>query len=147
MKDLHYLNIVLDIFRCSVLVLVGADKEAVLKGYPKVFKELESRGDPEKDIDDLKEVLKEDDSCFTATTFSFSQDTVSAVVVIYGEDILDVTDEKLVHEMYHATRRICSSHGVDDEETEAYMLEYLCNQFWCAQDEWKKKVTKKKKKQ
>lgn len=35
------------------------------------------------------------------------------------------TIDVLVHELLHAVKGICDHRGVDDEETECYMLDYL----------------------
>ena len=149
MKDFNYINIVLDIYRCSVLVLVAPDKESIIKGYRTVFKKFKCTGSLEQDIDEIKEVLK-DDYAYKGTTFCFSGSPIDACVLVYADNLMEVTYEVIVHELYHAMKRVCSSHGIEDEEAEAYMLEYLCNQFWNAQDDWKAKhpeYKKNKKKQ
>ena len=140
MIELSGTVITLDIFRCSIAVLVGPDKESILKGIPKLYKRWGSGKDViEHSIKKVKEVLngKEDD--YQGTTIP---DGVDALVIFLEKDISKVSEEVTVHEMNHAMRHICRVHGVDDEETESYMLEYLCNQFWTAQDDWNKKKKK-----
>jgi hypothetical protein len=41
---------------------------------------------------------------------------------------------------------ICTSRGIDDEETETYTQEYLFNQMMCKIDEWNKNHKRRKQK-
>ena len=135
--------ITLDIFRCSVAVLVAPDKESVIKGVPKLYKKWKvPKEDTEKEIKSIKEAIDSDEDIWKGITVPSG---VDAVVIFLEKDISEVSEECAVHEFNHAMRYICRVHGMEDEETESYMLEYLCNQFWTAQDDWNATHSKKKK--
>ncbi len=130
----------LDIFRCSVVVIVGPNNETLLKGLPKLFKDYNVKSDITKE--EFRECLGRE-KLYGGVTI---QDGVDVLVLLKAENILEVSNETLVHEMLHATNIVCKVHGVDDEETRAYMIEYLCNKFWVAQDEYDEQHPKKSKK-
>lgn len=136
----------LNIFRCSVVILVAPDKDSMLKGLPKLYKKWGcSKENLEKDLDIIRDALDTDkEDIYKGTTIKSG---IDSLVLFIEEDIQEVTEETSVHELYHAMRQICDAHGVDDEETEAYMLEYLCNQFWTAQDDWRDNHPKDKEEQ
>lgn len=139
MKKLEFSGVVidLDIFRCSVLILVGKDEETIQKGLPDLYKCNEwSNNDLENTKKLIAEVFKDnDDNIWKGITIP---NEVDAIVVFREKDITKVSMKTAVHELYHAMRKICESHGVEDEETEAYLLEYLFSQFLTAQDNYRK---------
>lgn len=49
------------------------------------------------------------------------------VFVIFDGTPKTVTKEVIIHEMVHAMQCICNTRGIDDRETEAYMVEYFCH--------------------
>lgn len=42
----------------------------------------------------------------------------------------------MVHEFYHAVSSLCDTRGIDDEETEAYLLEYMFHEMLCKVDDY-----------
>lgn len=124
--------ITLDIFRCSVLVLVGKDEESIIKGLPDLFKENEWE-DVDKSIDLIRKSHCEEDD-FGVYKGKTLPNGVDALVIFLANTIADVSEETALHELGHAMRYILRVHGVDDEETEMYTHEYLFHEFLCAQD-------------
>lgn len=51
------------------------------------------------------------------------------VFVIFNGTPKTLKEGVIIHELHHATRHICRDRGVDDDETEAYMQEYLYEQL------------------
>lgn len=47
------------------------------------------------------------------------------IIVIVSEDRPEFKTRVLVHELLHAVKRVVENHGVNDEETECYMLDHL----------------------
>ena len=143
-SELSCTSITLDIFRCSVLILVGENEETIIDGLPDLFKENEWGG-VEQTIKHIKEnhIDNDDLGPYQGRTIP---DGVDAVVIFLADNISEVSEEIALHELGHAMRHICRVHGVDDEETEMYMHEYLFHQFLCAQNDYNNNKTKKTKK-
>ena len=126
--------ITLDIFRCSVLVIVGKDEESIIDGLPDLYKTLEI-----EDVDRTIKLIKkdhcdeDDKDLYKGRTIP---DGVDAIVVFLADNIAEVSKETVLHELGHAMRYILRVHGVDDEETEMYTHEYLFHEFLCAQDNY-----------
>lgn len=49
--------------------------------------------------------------------------------VIFNGTPNTIDTEVIIHEFHHATTDICKERGIKDEETEAYMQEYLYHRF------------------
>jgi len=103
--------------------------------------------------DEIENILKDDLGMKDAAAISFSKEirkcldeeddvlppglTLDIPCSLGGRDIFVIfegtpktlKDGVIIHELYHATRHICRNRGVDDEETEAYMQEYLYEKF------------------
>ena len=127
--------ITLDIFRCSVIIFVGKDEDTILKGLPGYWKNQEWETKDLKRVKGLlKDVFGDKDNDIAAGTMI--PDGVDAIIVFPNKNIAEVSEEKALHELGHAMRHICRVHGVDDEETEMYMHEYLFHQFLCAQNDY-----------
>ena len=126
--------ITLDIFRCSVLVIVGKDEESIIDGLPDLYKH-----NGWKDSDRIIELIKKDhcdgdnEDLYQGRTIP---DGVDAFVIFLADSIADVPEETALHELGHAMKHIIRVHGVDDEETEMYTHEYLFHEFLCAQDNY-----------
>lgn len=55
-----------------------------------------------------------------------ADDGLGTVIVIFNyENPSKVTMEVMVHEFHHAANYVCSFRGIDDEEAETYIQEYL----------------------
>lgn len=126
--------ITLDIFKCSVLIIVGKDEESIIDGLPSLYKHNEW-----KDSDRTIELIKkdhcdgDDQDIYEGRTIP---DGVDAIVIFLADNISEVSEEIALHELGHAMRHILRVHGVDDEETEMYTHEYLFHEFLCAQDDY-----------
>lgn len=64
------------------------------------------------------------------------------VFIIFDGTPKTVTKEVIIHEMVHAMQCICDVRGIDDRETEAYMVEYLCHVLFTQIAEWNKGTKK-----
>lgn len=64
------------------------------------------------------------------------------VFVIFDGTPKTVTKEVIIHEMVHAMQCICDTRGIDDMETEAYMVEYLCHILFTQITKWNKGTKK-----
>lgn len=126
--------ITLDIFKCSVLIIVGKDEESIIDGLPSLYKH-----NGWKDSNRTIELIKkdhcdgDDQDIYEGRTIP---DGVDAIVIFLADNISEVSEETALHELGHAMRHILRVHGVDDEETEMYTHEYLFHKFLCAQDDY-----------
>lgn len=126
--------ITLDIFRCSVLVIVGKDEESIIEGLPDLYK-----NNGWKDVDKAIRLIREDHcdgdelDLYQGRTIP---DGVDVFVIFLADNIAEVSEETALHELGHAMRHVLRVHGVDDEETEMYTHEYLFHKFLCAKDDY-----------
>ena len=126
--------ITLDIFRCSVLVLVGKDEDSIIEGLPNLYIH-----NGWKDSDRTIELIKrshcdgDDQDIYKGRTIP---DGVDAIVIFLADNISKVSEETALHELGHAMRHVLRVHNVDDEEAEMYTHEYLFHEFLCAQDNY-----------
>ena len=133
--------ITLDIFRCSVLVLVGKNEESIIDGLPDLY-----RNNGWDDVDRTISLIKEgycdndDKDLYMGRTIP---DGVDAFVIFLADNIAEVPEETALHELGHAMRHVLRVHGIDDEETEMYTHEYLFHEFLCAQDNYNEDNVKK----
>jgi hypothetical protein len=124
-----YTTISLDIFGTDVLVVVSQDREVLFGDISKIWSKLYSNHNVDKDVKAIKDLIEEDgeNEMPPGRTITINNRYQDVIVVFNSISIAKVPEETIVHEMYHATRSICRSRGIDDEETEAYILEYLFN--------------------
>lgn len=126
--------ITLNIFRCSVLVIVGKDEESIIAGLPDLY-----NNNGWKDVDRVIKLIRKDHcdgddlDLYQGRTIP---DGVDAFVIFLASSIAEVPEETALHELGHAMRHVLRVHGVDDEETEMYIHEYLFHEFLCAQDNY-----------
>lgn len=121
------------IFRREVIVLFTNSKEYLMEELESVLSE--DLGMESKYANDFSKVLveslKEEDPFPLGLTYELeSIDNGKEAFVIFNGTPKNVPKDVVIHEMYHAMRKICNDRGVDDEETEAYMLEYLCHEVF-----------------
>lgn len=122
----------LDIFRCSVLIVVGKDEETIIKGLPDVYKR-KKWGSADGLISLIKEDHCEGDDAglYTGRTI---RNGVDAIVLFLADSISDIPEGTALHELGHAMKHVLKVHGVDDEETEMCTHEYLFNEFLSAKE-------------
>ena len=158
-KPKTYFTIInVDVFKTGILVIVNSSIKGILSDLNKIFDSINIKGeDKEADIKTITNYLDPDDNGdVTALGHCITTGNTNDVVVIFRYDNpSQISMEVLVHEMYHATKRICESRLVEDEETEAYLLEHLVHTMLNKIDDYeeekekgikiiKKKPTKKK---
>jgi hypothetical protein len=108
--------ITLDIFRCSVLVIVGKDEESIIEGLPDLYKH-NGWENPDRTIELIKKDHCDGDNedLYQGRTIP---DGVDAFVIFLADSIADVPEETALHELGHAMSHVLRVHGVDGEETE-----------------------------
>ncbi len=128
--------ITLDIFKCSVLVLVGKDEDSIIEELPELYKYNGWKA-PDRTIELIKKDHCDEDNedLYQGRTIP---DGVDAFVIFLADSLAEVSEETALHELGHAMRHILRVHGVNDEETEMYTHEYLFHEFLCAQDSYSK---------
>lgn len=145
----YWCTIQLDIFRTAVLVLVSKSREDILEDLPTIYNEIGlGKEESAKDIKMIeKEWLQSDDECFMPPgyTIRLANDAGDVIMMFKADSIADVSEELIVHETHHATSFILGFRGIDDEECEAYVQEYMFNKLMCSIDDWNDKHKKKKK--
>ena len=102
MNENNIVNIKIDLFAENVVVIVTDSEKDVAKIT--------------KDHEVLEMVNDHQGLSFNATY----NNKYSRIVWIRHFDIAILT-----HELYHTTQYICRHHGIKDEETAAYIIEYL----------------------
>lgn len=139
------MGIPVDIFRRDIAVIITNSKEFLMEEIESVLKDdllIESKYAKEF-ADELKEQLKLEDPFPLGLTYEIqSSDSGKATFVILNGTPRTLAKTVIIHEMYHAMRKICNDRGVDDEETEAYMLEFICSVLFDKIDEWNHKSKK-----
>ncbi len=136
MKKLRiYSNrIPVDVFDRDVIILITNSKDYLQEEIEKVLAEdLGMKDDIAKELADrLKKVLKEETylSSGLTTTITTNRGYKGIFCIFDGNSPKVISKEVVIHEMFHAMRFICKIVGVDDEETMAYMLDYLCRKFF-----------------
>jgi hypothetical protein len=145
----YWCTIQLDIFRTAVLVLVAKSREDIIEDLPAIYNELGiDREDAAKDIKMIENKwAQSDDGYFMPPgyTIRLANDAGDVIMMFKADSIADVSEELIVHETHHAASFILEFRGIDDEECEAYMQEYMFNKLVCSIDDWNNKHKKKKK--
>lgn len=147
--DTYWTTIQLDIFRTAVLVLVAPDRKQVLEDFPLIYKEIGLKEDDFKeDIEIIRKAFHEEDSDYTSPgyTIRLANSTGDVIIMFKGNNISEISEELIVHETHHAATFVLSYRGIEDEECEAYVQEYMFNKLLCAIDDWNTKHKKKGKK-
>ena len=120
----------LDIFLQSIMFLVEVDKNEFERWYYDNTKLINN----EEHDQMLKNVL-DPESCM-----GFTVALDSGAYVVYLREA--TKDMYVVHEIYHAINKILMNAGVHhnlSDETFAYALGYVCNEYYNKVDELKKK--------
>lgn len=124
--------VAIDMFRSEVVFLITNSKNGLYEDIEDILND-----DLGMEESEAKEFSKEIRKCLENEEFLPLGLTLDIPLSTGARDIFIIfegtpktlKDSVVVHELYHATRHICHSRGVDDEETEAYMLEYLYEKF------------------
>lgn len=136
-----------DIFKSSVLCLIANDKKYLYDEIPNVLSE--DFGILKEDIGyftkELRKYLDEkEDFLPLGVTININAPKGGALIfVIFDGTPKTVAKETIIHEMCHVMQNICSYRGIEDNETEAYLLEHFCHKFFDQIDNFNKGGNKK----
>ncbi len=136
-----------DIFHSSTLCLISNDKKYLYDEIPNVLSE--DFGILKEDIDYFtKELRKYLDGEGNILPLGITIDIDAPkggvlIFVIFDGTPKTVAKETIIHEMCHVVQNICRYRGIEDNETEAYLLEYFCHKFFDQIDNFNKGGNKK----
>ena len=139
------MGIPVDIFRRDVAVIITNSREFLQEEIESVLKDdLLMESNYAKEFANVRrEELKIEDPFPLGLTYVIqSSDSGKGTFVILNGTPKTLSKTVIIHEMYHAMRKICKDRGVDDEETEAYLLEFMCSVLFDKIDEWNHKSKK-----
>lgn len=152
LKDdkVFYSTISVDVFKVGVLVLMSEDRESIIESLPGIYKKLGlSAKLADDDFRAIKTIWeKEKEECVSmppGEAFMLNNPSQDLIVIFRGNNLAELGEEVIVHEMYHTMKNICTRCGVEDEETEAYILEHLFHKMLCMIDDYIKKHPKESK--
>lgn len=136
-----------DVFRSSVLCLIASNKKYLYDEIPNVLSE--DFGILKEDIGYFTKKLRkcldeEGDILPLGMTIDIDAPKGGVLIfVIFDGTPKTVAKETIIHEMCHVMQNICRYRGIEDNETEAYLLEYLCHKFFEQIANFNKKGNKK----
>lgn len=143
-EKVWYCTINID-FLCTAIFVIVDDGASVLKDAAlKIDKELDTANLMQEGV----RKLLEGDYLYSSTLTA--PNAAKDIIVFFNAPTPDkVPYETMVHEFHHAAHNLCECRGIDGEETEAYLQEYLFHEMLCKADNYKaaqKKVRRKPKK-
>ena len=135
----------IDMFYSEVIVMMTTSKEYLYNEVESVLSDdLGMKEESAKDFaSEIQKYLDEEKVLPPGITMDIESITGGRdVFVVFEGTPKTVTNEVIIHEMVHATQCICDTRGIDDRETEAYMVEYLCHILFTQITEWNKGTKK-----
>ena len=135
----------IDMFYSEVIVMMTTSKEYLYNEVESVLSDdLGMKKEYAKDFaSEIQKYLDEENVLPPGMTLNIESSTGGKdVFVIFDGTPKTVTKEVIIHEMVHAMQCICDTRGIDDRETEAYMVEYLCHVLFTQIAEWNKGTKK-----
>lgn len=133
-----------DFLHTAILVIVGDNADVLKDAAPKIDKELNTVNLVQEGI----RKLLNDDYLYDCTLTA--PNAVKDIIVFFNANSIDkVSYGTMVHEFHHAVSSLCNFRGIEDEETEAYLQEYLFHEMLCKVDDYvaaQKKTKRKPKK-
>ena len=135
----------IDMFYSEVIVLITNSKDYLYNEVESVLSDgLGMKEESAKDFaSEIQKYLDEEKVLPPGITMDIESITGGRDVFVIFEGIpKTVTKEVIIHEMVHAMQCICDTRGIDDRETEAYMVEYLCHVLFTQITEWNKGTKK-----
>lgn len=135
----------IDMFYSEVIVMTTTSKEYLYNEVEGVLSDdLGMKKEYAKDFaPEIQKYLDEENVLPPGMTLNIESSTGGKdVFVIFDGTPKTVTKEVIIHEMVHAMQCICDTRGIDDRETEAYMVEYLCHILFTQIAEWNKGTKK-----
>lgn len=136
--NMEYMIVGLEMFKCCVVFAIIKDRRNCIEDFREIWKREFNSEAAEKD--------------FGAKGGSFAAylkdlpdwNKVAGEAVNLGNDVVvtmngneDINPYVVVHEITHSVQFICQNKGVDDIETVAYMMEYLCRSIIGELYKWK----------
>lgn len=137
--------ICIDMFCSEVIVMITTSKEYLYEEVENVLSEdLGMKSEWAKDFaSKIQKYLAEEKVLPPGMTLDIEGLTGGRDVFVIFEGIpKTITKEVIIHEMVHAMQCVCDVRGIDDRETEAYMVEYLCHVLFTQIAEWNKGTKK-----
>lgn len=125
-----------DVFAANVLVIVCGDLKVLKDNLKDVYKKVDADEEYENDKVELAKALDSKASYGGMTITIEGVHKFDSIVVFVAKNLSEVSYEVMVHELYHVVQSICYSRGIDDDETEAYLMEYLFGSLLDAVDEY-----------
>ena len=138
----YYCTIEITVFGTAILVLVANTMEEILKDLHSIYKNINPKIDATEDIKTIENRYKEDGYMPPGYTIKLANDANDVIMIFKENSIADIPEELIVHETHHASHFVCTSRGIEDEECETYVQEYLFNQMMCKIDEYNDKHKK-----
>lgn len=135
----------IDMFYSEVIVMMTTSKEYLYNEVESVLSDdLGMREENAKDFaSEIQKYLDEEKVLPPGITMDIESITGGRdVFVVFEGTPKTVTKEVIIYEMVHAMQCICDTRGIDDRETEAYMVEYLCHILFTQITEWNKGTKK-----
>lgn len=135
----------IDMFYSEVIVMITTSKDYLYNEVESVLSDdLGMKKEYAKDFaPEIQKYLDEEKVLPPGVTLDIEGLTGGRdVFVIFNGTPKTVTKEVIIHEMVHAMQCICDTRGIDDRETEAYMVEYLCHILFTQIAEWNKGTKK-----
>lgn len=127
-------SIPVELFDREIIILITNSKDFLYDKIEEVLSEDLGMIDKyaKEFAEELREVLKEEQYLSPGLTVSVTTESgySNTFCIFEGNSPKDITKEVIIHEMYHAMSAICRKAGVEDEETSAYLIEYLCHKFF-----------------
>lgn len=143
--NIHSCVISIDMFYSEVIVMITTSKDYLYNEVESVLSDdLGMKEEYAEDFaSEIQKYLNEEDVLPPGMTLNIEGLTGGKdVFVIFDGTPKTVTKEVIIHEMVHAMQCICDTRGIDDRETEAYMVEYLCHVLFTQIAEWNKGTKK-----
>ena len=145
----YYCTIELSVFNTAVLVLVSKSRQDIAKDLKEIYSRLKVSKDVYiKNIEMIKSIWGNDDNpdyMPPGETIRLANNSEDVFMFFNADSIADISEELILHETHHASTFICKFRGIDDEECETYVQEFLFNQMLNRIDEWNDKHKNKKK--
>lgn len=135
----------IDMFYSEVIVLITNSKDYLYNEVESVLSDdLGMKEESARDFaSEIQKYLDEEKVLPPGITMDIESITGGRdVFVVFEGTPKTVTKEVIIHEMVHAMQCICDTRGIDDRETEAYMVEYLCHVLFTQITEWNKGTKK-----
>lgn len=134
-------TISMNMFFSDVVVFITNSKEYLEREIEKVLSDdLGMKESYSKEFgSEIQKYLREENILPPGVTLYIECSTgAKDAFVVFDGTPKTIDKEVVIHEMCHVMQNICRERGIKDDETEAYMLEYLCHNVFEQLDSWNK---------